>query len=192
MRPLLVALIGLMPGLAFAHTGAGETAGFFHGFGHPFGGFDHVLTMVVVGLAAAQLGGRALWLVPLSFLAMMAVGGALGMAGAKVPLIEVGIGLSVIVLGLAIAFQRGIPTFAAVGFVSLVALLHGHAHGAEMPETASGLSYGAGFVCATALLLAVGIGLGMAIGLADRRRRIVQVGGTAIALIGAGILGGLF
>ena len=65
---------------AFAHTGVGDTTGFVLGFLHPVGGIDHVLAMVAVGLFAALLGGRALWLLPISFVTMMAMGGALGMA----------------------------------------------------------------------------------------------------------------
>jgi len=191
LRIPLGALIALVPALAFAHTGVGDATGFAHGFSHPFGGLDHVLTMLAVGLFAAQLGGRALWLVPLSFVAVMALGGALGAAGAKLPLAEIGIGLSVIALGLAIALELGVPTVAAMGFVALVALLHGHTHGTEMPETVSGLAYGAGFASATALLHATGIGLGTTIGFAGASRRVVQAGGGTIALAGAAILGGI-
>ena len=187
-RILLAALIALIPSLAFAHTGVGDTTGFVSGFSHPFGGLDHVLTMVAVGLFAAQLGGRALWLVPVSFVVVMALGGA---TDAKLPLVEIGIGLSVIALGLAIALELGVPTFAAMGFVACVALLHGQAHGTEMPETISGLAYGAGFISATALLHAAGIGLGMTIGFAGASRRVVQAGGGTIALAGVAILGGV-
>src|SRR5258707_6304090 len=84
---------------AFAHTGVGDANGFVHGFTHPISGIDHILAMVAVGLFAAHLGGRALWLVPLSFVAMMAVSGALGMAGLGLPFVEVGIALSVVILG---------------------------------------------------------------------------------------------
>ena len=88
----LATLMGAAP--AMAHTGVGEAHGLMHGFMHPVGGLDHVLAMVAVGLLAAQMGGRALWLVPLSFVSMMAVGGALGIAGVAVPAVEAGIGLS--------------------------------------------------------------------------------------------------
>src|SRR5712692_3458629 len=122
-RTLLAALLALVPTLAFAHTGAGETTGFVHGFGHPFGGLDHVLTMVAVGVFAARLGGRALWLVPASFLIVMAFGGALGSSGTEMPLVEIGIGLSMPALGLAIAFELGVPTLAAIVLVALAATL---------------------------------------------------------------------
>src|SRR3954452_13789171 len=89
----------LLPTVAFAHTGVGETSGFMHGFSHPISGLDHILAMVMVGVFAWQLGGRALWLVPTVFVTVMAIGGALGMSGVEVPLVEAGIALSVIVLG---------------------------------------------------------------------------------------------
>jgi urease accessory protein len=178
---------------AFAHTGVGDTTGFLHGFLHPIGGIDHVLAMVAVGLFAALLGGRALWLVPISFVTMMAMGGALGMAAVNLPFVEIGIGLSVVTLGAAVALRVSMPTAVAMGFVGFFAIFHGYAHGAEMPDTASGFSYGAGFVLATALLHACGIGLGLCLGtLADIRvRRVTQVAGTAMAFAGIGILSGV-
>ena len=96
---LLAALLVLAPGAAFAHVGAGDTSGFAHGFMHPVTGIDHVLAMVAVGVFAYQLGGRALWLVPGTFVLVMAAGGALGIAGIALPHVETGIALSVVVLG---------------------------------------------------------------------------------------------
>jgi urease accessory protein len=147
--------------------------------------------MVAVGLFAAHLGGRALWLVPLTFVSAMAMAGALGMAVVhQVPFVEIGIGLSVVVLGLAIAFQLSVPTFAAMALVGFFAIFHGHAHGAEMPDDVSGYAYGIGFVCATAILHVIGIGLGLVIGSAGQTygRRIAQVGGGAMAIAGMTIL----
>jgi urease accessory protein len=168
---------------AEAHTGVGSTMGFTHGFGHPFSGLDHILAMVAVGLFAANLGGRALWLVPLSFVAMMAVGGALGVAGVDMPFVEIGIAASVIVLGLA----------GAMALVGFFALFHGHAHGAEMPTDASGLAYGVGFVLATAILHLIGIGLGLGIGMLAKAtsKRTMQAGGAVMSLAGAAMLTGI-
>lgn len=183
----------LMTQLASAHTGVGDASGLMHGFMHPVGGLDHVLAMVAVGLFAAQRGGRALWLVPLSFVAMMAVGGALGVYGVGLPLVELGIAASVIVLGAAVAMQANIPVAAAMGLVGFFAIFHGHAHGAEMPVDASGLAYAAGFMIATALLHAFGVGLGLVVGrLAEGRwAKAVRVAGGAMAVAGAGLLTGL-
>ena len=153
--------IALAPTLAFAHTGVGSVAGFAAGFVHPLGGIDHLVVMIAVGIYAAQLGGRALWAVPASFVALMAVGGALGAAGIGLPFVEIMIALSIVALGIVIAFRIDMPIVAAAALVGAFAIFHGHAHGAEMPETASGLGYGIGFVVATTMLHAVGIGLGL-------------------------------
>ena len=153
-----------MPSIASAHTGVGDTAGFSHGFLHPLTGLDHVLAMVMVGIFAWQLGGRALWLVPTTFVALMAVGVALGVTGIGVPFVEAGIALSVIVLGAIVALRVRAPVAAAMAVVGLFAIFHGHAHGSEMPESAADIAYGMGFMLATALLHAAGIGLGFLIG----------------------------
>jgi urease accessory protein len=161
-----------------------------HGFSHPLSGVDHILAMVAVGLFAAQLGGRAVWLVPMTFVSVMALAGVAGMASVKLPFVEIGIGMSVVVLSLAVAFQLNVPTLVAMALVGFFAIFHGHAHGAEMPESASGFEYGVGFVCATALLPTIGVGLGLAIGQAGKiyGRRIVQIGGGAMAIAGLAIL----
>jgi urease accessory protein len=194
-RAALATALTLVPGLAFAHVGAGDTHGFAHGFMHPIGGLDHVLAMVGVGLFASRLGGRALWLVPLAFVAMMGVGGAVGMAGIGLPYVEIGIAASVIVLGLAVALQLGMPLAAAMAAVGLFAVFHGHAHGAEMPADAAGLSYGAGFIVATALLHGAGLALGVTLSrLATTpvSKIALRLGGGAMALAGVGLLSGAF
>jgi urease accessory protein len=181
-----------VPTIALAHPGHDGTPGFIHGFLHPLGGLDHILAMVAVGLFAARLGGRALWLVPASFVVTMAVAGVAGMTGFALPYVEAGIALSILVLGAAIALEMTMPVAAAMGLVAFFAIFHGHAHGAEMPESMSGLAYGAGFVAATAGLHALGIGLGLFIGRTGQTasRRILQVGGSAAALAGAALLAG--
>jgi urease accessory protein len=182
----------LLPTAAWAHPGHGEAAGFVQGFVHPVTGIDHVLAMIAVGLFAAHLGGRALWAVPASFVAVMALGGALGVAGIAVPFVEVGIAASVIVLGLAVALRWQAPVVGAMALVGLFAVFHGHAHGAEMPVDAAGLEYGLGFMLATAVLHAVGIGFGLAIARFGKAYspRIAQLGGAALTVAGIGILTG--
>jgi urease accessory protein len=152
--------VALAPTMAFAHPGH-DGAGLVDGFLHPLGGVDHIVAMVAVGLLAARLGGRALWLVPASFVAAMAAAGLAGMAGVGLPYVEAGITLSVVVLGAVVALRLTMPVAAAMALVAFFAVFHGYAHGIEMPETASGLAYGAGFVAATALLHGIGIGLGL-------------------------------
>ena len=180
-----------VPTVASAHPGH-DGAGFVHGLMHPLGGLDHILAMVAVGLFAARLGGRALWLVPASFVTAMALAGAVGMTGFALPHVEAGIALSILVLGAAIAFETTMPVAAAMALVAFFAVFHGYAHGAEMPETVSGLAYGGGFVAATATLHAAGIGLGLLIGRGSAlvSRRILQIGGGAAALTGAALLAG--
>ncbi len=187
---ILAAASVLAPVAALAHTGAGDTHGVVHGFMHPVTGLDHVLAMVAVGILAALLGGRAIWLVPASFVAMAAVGGALGVEGVPVPFVEFGISASVVLLGLAIALQARLPHGWTAGLVGLFGLYHGYAHGAEMPADASGFAYGAGFLAATAMLHIAGIGLGLGIAHMARRSatRFAQAGGAAIALAGIVLL----
>lgn len=193
VRFAAVAAFALAPGLASAHTGLGHVDGFAHGFAHPLGGLDHVLAMVMVGLFAAQLGGRARWLVPASFLAAMVVGGALGFAGVGVPFVELGIGLSIVVLGGVVAFNLQAGVTVAMALVGFFAVFHGFAHGAEMPESASGLAYGAGFALATALLHAAGLGVGLALDgkVGARRAMVVRSIGALVAFAGIGVVTGL-
>jgi urease accessory protein len=120
----LVALIS-MTAPACAHVGMGTVDTFGHGFWHPLSGLDHLLAMVAVGLYSASLGGRALWLVPLAFVGTMMLGGLLGYLGFPLPLVETGIGLSVVAMGLGIAFSVRLPAVAATALVGLFALFHG-------------------------------------------------------------------
>lgn len=174
---------------ALAHGGHGGAHGFVAGFMHPVGGLDHVLAMVAVGLFAAHLGGRDLWAVPAAFVALMAAGGALGMNGVSVPFVETGIALSVVTFGLALAFDLALPVGLAAGLVGFFAVFHGHAHGAEMPADASGASYAAGFMIATALLHAAGVAIGVGAGRLASQRAI-RIGGAAMAAAGVGLLAG--
>lgn len=174
---------------ALAHTGHGAS-GFVHGVVHPLGGIDHMLAMVAVGLYAAMIGARALWIVPTTFLGAMAIGGVMGIAGFTLPYAEIGIAVSVIVLGLAVALRVSLPTFAAIALAGVFAIFHGHAHGAEMPQSLSGYEYAAGFLLATALLHAIGIAAGLTAGrLAERGGwRVAQTAGAAMAFAGVALL----
>ncbi len=128
IQRLAVAIgVALMPTVAFAHAGVGDPSGLAHGFLHPVTGIDHVLAMMLVGVLAWQLGGRVLWLVPTTFVLVMAPGGALGTGRIAVPFVELGIALSVIVLGAVVALRIQAPV--AMAAVGLFAVFHGHAHG---------------------------------------------------------------
>lgn len=188
---LALGLIAL-PTAAFAHTGVGDAHGLIHGFMHPVGGIDHILAMVAVGVFAFVLGGRALWLVPLSFVGMMAAGFLLGLGQIDVPFVELGIALSSVVIGGAAALGRPMPVVAAMALVGVFAIFHGHAHGAEMPTDAGGLTYALGFMAATALLHAAGIvaAMGVAKVVGKYGKAVAQVAGAVFALGGVGVLAG--
>jgi urease accessory protein len=170
----LSAAFALAPTVALAHAGHGDTSGLVQGLAHPITGMDHVLAMVAVGVLAAQFGGRALWLVPLSFISAMSIGGAVGMAGMPLPFAEFGVALSVVVFGIAIVLPLKLPRLAAMALVGVFAVFHGYVHGAEMPAAASASLYAAGFASATALLHIVGVGFGMLIN-ATRLPRYVRI-----------------
>ena len=192
LASLLALCFIALPSAAFAHTGLSDAPGLVHGLMHPLGGLDHILAMVAVGVFAAGLGGRALWLVPLSFIGMMAVGFLLGVGQIDIPFVELGIALSSVVIGGAAALARPLPMGAAMSLVGVFAIFHGHAHGAEMPADASGLAYALGFVAATTLLHVAGIvaALGVARLAGNYGRPVVQAAGGVFALAGAGMLAG--
>jgi urease accessory protein len=150
-----LALLALLcPSAALAHTGHG--AGFLHGLEHPLGGADHLLAMFAVGLWAAAAGGRAIWALPLAFLAGMLGGGVLGMAGLTVPGVEPLILASIILLGAAVALVTRPPLVPALMAVACFGLAHGNAHGLEAPATGFA-GYAAGFFLATAGLHGAGL-----------------------------------
>ncbi len=175
---LSLCLIGIAAP-AWAHPGGFAGTGFAAGFMHPLSGLDHVLAMIAVGLWAAQLGGRALWLVPTAFVGMMLVGGALGAAGVALPAVEIGVLGSVLLLGLMIAFAVRTSVGLGMAVVGAFALCHGHAHGSEMAAGAGALTV-LGFAVATAALH----GLGISVGMAFRAGRAVRWGGAGIAAAG--------
>ncbi len=150
----------LAPGPAQAHTGTGLPGGFVSGFTHPLGGLDHLLAMVCVGLWGAFLGRPLIYLLPMIFPAVVVGGAVLAMAGLPLPPVEIGIALSVIVLGGCIGLAVKAPVWAASLIVAIFALFHGYAHGRELPSAADPVAYAAGFVLATGLLHVLGIGLG--------------------------------
>jgi urease accessory protein len=182
---LIVALVFLgSPSTASAHTESGLAGGFSSGFLHPLQGLDHLVAMVAVGLWGAFLGGRAMWLLPVVFPVVMAFGGALGVMGVPLPQVETGIALSAVVLGLMVLLAARPPLWVAAAMVGLFGIFHGHAHGTELPESASPITYAAGFVLATGLLHLLGIAFGLLVRW-PAGKIAVRAGGAAIALIGA-------
>jgi urease accessory protein len=178
------ALVGSGP--ALAHTGLEHAVSFASGFAHPWTGLDHMLAMVAVGLWAALNGGRALWAWPAAFVGVMLAGGALGMAGVAVPLVEPGILASVIALGLLVLTAARLPVALGAVLVAVFALLHGHAHGAELPGGAAAATYAAGFALATAALHALGLGVAY-LCRSDSGKLIVRGTGAAVAVAGVAL-----
>jgi len=147
--------------VAWAHVEGGQAAGFLTGLQHPWSGLDHVLAMIAVGLWGAQLGSPALWLLPIAFPMMMAMGAMMGLMGIPVPGVEIGIALSAVLLGTMISAEVRPKLAIAVSMVGFFAIFHGHAHGTELPAGQSGLLYSMGFVIATGCLHGLGITLGL-------------------------------
>ncbi len=151
----------LLPHFAWAHVGSGEAGGFIIGLQHPVSGLDHVIAMLAVGLWGAQLGAPAIWLLPVVFPMMMAMGGCLGLMGIPLPGVEVGIAFSAVVLGLMVLAEARLKIQLAMVIVAFFAIFHGHAHGTELPAGQSGLLYSLGFVAATGCLHGMGIAIGL-------------------------------
>ncbi len=171
-----------------AHSAAEISGGFLSGLLHPVLGWDHVAAMVAVGLWGAFLGTPALWLLPVVFPLVMALGGALGLAGIPIPSVEIGIALSSLILGAMILLAAQPPLWLAGVIVAAFAIFHGHAHGTELPEAVSPLAYSLGFVIATGLLHLAGIGFGLLVRW-PIGRIAVRAGGAVIALGGVFFLG---
>jgi urease accessory protein len=179
------ALMAIVWSQASAHVQADSAAGFLTGFLHPLSGADHVLAMVAVGLWGAQLGAPAIWVLPIAFPLVMALGGMLGFLGVPVPGIEFGIAASAVVLGAAVALELRPALVVAALIVGAFAIFHGHAHGTELPAGLNALLYSLGFVVATGGLHAAGIGIGT-VHRWGWGRRLLRAAGAGIAA------GGLF
>jgi urease accessory protein len=182
-RVLVAVSVAVLSSPAFAHVEQGQAAGFLAGLAHPVSGLDHMLAMVAVGLWGAQLGAPAIWLLPITFPIVMAMGGLLGLLGVPLPGVEFGIAASAILLGAAVMTERRLPLYAAAALVGFFAVFHGHAHGTELPPGQSGLLYSLGFVVATGCLHAVGIAIG-AIHRWPTGRVALRIAGGGVGLAG--------
>ena len=187
LRLHCAALIGLVAafgaGAAFAHTGTGLPGGFTSGFVHPLSGFDHLLAMISVGLWGAFLGRPLIIALPVIFPTVMAFGAALGMANVPLPSTEIGIALSVLLLGGVIALNVKAPVWLACLIVAIFAIFHGYAHGKELPSAADPIGYAVGFMLATGLLHMFGIALGL-INNIPRGKFVTRSMGAAVAVSG--------
>jgi urease accessory protein len=181
---LLLALLALgAPSAAGAHIVKGEAIGFTSGFEHPISGLDHIIAMVAVGLWGAQLGQPAIWLLPVTFPLVMAFGGFLGLIGVPLPGSEIAIALSGVCLGAAVLTEFRPPLWVAGVMVGLFGLFHGYAHGHELPPGQNALLYSLGFVLATGMLHATGIGIGVVHRWAWGR---IALRGTGAAILSCG------
>jgi urease accessory protein len=187
LRIILACLAITMATNAHAHSGADAVGGFVSGFTHPLFGADHIVAMVAVGLWGVFLGKPAVWLLPVVFPTVMAFGGALGVMGVPIPAIETGIALSGVVLGIMVLLASKPPLWIAASLVGIFAIFHGHAHGTELPESSSPLTYSMGFVISTGLLHLSGIAFGELVrwpwGIV-----LVRSTGAVIACVGLGFL----
>ena len=187
---LVAAVLLLFASVTYAHEGAGVAGGFYSGFMHPVLGWDHVAAMVAVGLWGAFLGNPAIWILPVVFPMVMALGGAIGVAGIELPAVETGIATSAVILGAMVAFAARPPIWVAAVIVGAFAIFHGHAHGTELPAAANPLAYSLGFVIATGLLHLCGIAFGLLVRW-PAGTVLVRAGGGVIALAGVGFLTGV-
>jgi urease accessory protein len=184
----LAALILLViPQMAAAHITKTGSGGFTAGFEHPLSGYDHFLAMFSVGLWGAQMGGRRVWSLPVTFPMIMVVGGIIGILGLPLPGIEVGIALSIIVLGLAIGAAWKPAEWVSLAIIAVFALYHGYAHGAELPMAADPADYAIGFVLATGFIHVIGVGVGLVLN-PIWKGRLSQGLGLFIAFVGLGFL----
>jgi urease accessory protein len=186
---LLLSLMVVGAGQVQAHTTEGITGGFISGILHPVLGLDHLIAMLAVGLWGAFLGMPAIWLLPVIFPAIMAIGGALGIAGVPLPAVEVLIASSAVVLGTCVALALRAPLWIAGLLVGAFAIFHGHAHGTELPAAAHPLAYAIGFVVATGTLHLIGVGFGL-LTRYPWGETFVRAGGVVIALVGAAFAAG--
>jgi len=173
-------------GAASAHTGH-AVSGWGAGWAHPFSGLDHMLAMLAVGLWAIQGGGRRVWLLPVTFMGMLAAGASVSMIWQHpLPVLETGIALSVLALGLLIALSLQLPIWSSMAIAALFGMFHGYAHGLELPESAAPFAYAIGFLVATAILHLGGIVAGVV--MREKYVMLAKIAGGAIAMSGIGLL----
>ena len=187
--PTIALALLCVGGDAAAHTDGVVAGGFASGVLHPLLGLDHLVAMVAVGLWGAFLGSPAIWLLPVVFPLVMALGGALGIANVPLPAVEIGIASSGVLLGLAVAFGWRAPLALAAVLVGAFAIFHGHAHGTELPAAANPFAYAAGFVLSTGALHLAGVGVGELRRLPHGERAVRAVG-AVVALVGTTFLVG--
>lgn len=173
-------LLGLS-NMAFAHSGH-DISGLGAGLMHPFSGLDHLLAMIAVGLWATQNGGWKIGLLPATFMLMMIIGAKCALIYPHLPLIEVGIAMSVLALGIVTALSLKLSARLSITITAIFGLFHGYAHGLEMSEATQIEAYAMGFLMGTITLHLTGIIVGIATRI--HFAQLPRVLGTLIAIIG--------
>ena len=162
-KKIFISLIYLSfyPLPVLAHNITGKI-GFYDGLSHPVLGLDHLLAMICVGILSAQIGGKAIWTVPTTFVTIMTIGGLLGflLIIDEFYFVEVGIVFSVILLGFGISIEKKIPIKLIMIFVGIFGLFHGIAHGLEVPAAANPVLFVLGFIFGTTTLHLLGVAIG--------------------------------
>jgi urease accessory protein len=171
MKKLILAVVWMIfcAAPAFAHTNEGTAFGLITGFMHPILGLDHLITMVMVGVLAAMLGGKMVYMLPATFVSALIVGGVVGIAGIEIDAVETMIVVSVIVIALLSIVKKSLPAWSYAVIIGAFGIFHGIAHGYEMPLNMLGYEYALGFASASALLHILGVMVQYAMQIALRR-----------------------
>jgi urease accessory protein len=181
-------IVFLFPDLLYGHIPLPSDEGFLSGLFHPVLGFDHFLAMLSVGILSAQMGGRAIWKVPLTFVLVMAVGASIGINSIKIPAVEFGIALSVLLLGISLVIKKKLIPIWVMICVAFFAIFHGHAHGTEMPKLVKPVVYAIGFILGTAAIHVLGVLIGIISSHTAKGAEFLRFVGAGISGIGAYIL----
>lgn len=179
---LVLIMMFVVQNITLAHSIGGN--GLTSGLTHPLLGFDHLLAMIAVGIISVQQGGHSIWKVPATFILFMVIGALLAFSGLKVPAVETGISLSILIFGVIISVSKKIPVYFALLSIAVFAIFHGHAHGEEFPIIANPILYGIGFVLSTTLLHLVGILIGYSAIKRDLKLGLLRYAGAVISIIG--------
>jgi urease accessory protein len=185
----LLPLLAFTPALTFAHPSADHVLSFASGLVHPFSGMDHLLAMIAVGMLGARLRHRAIWILPLTFIAMLITGAIVGVVGPPLPLIEPTIAVSIAAFGLLLALKRRVKLATAATVVGIFALAHGYVHGTETMGVI-GSGYILGILMASAALHALGTATVLLMIRADQDKgeAASRLVGGLLTLVGVGFL----
>ena len=185
IKLILLVLSFFIVSPTFAHEANSLPYGpFLGGITHPVLGFDHLLAMISVGMISAQIGGKAIWTVPFTFVVVMFFGGLIGLNVSGLSGYEIGIALSVLFLGGSLAADKTLNSIFAMIAVGIFAVFHGYAHGEEIPSIARPTPYIAGFMTGTILLHITGLILADISTHYKSGKIILRFAGAGIALTG--------